>query len=142
MRSLPVRLRLTFAFTTVMAIVLTAAGLFLYLRLSNNLDHGIAQALRSRSQDISTLVQQSDTGLKQAAHGRGGRGPADGGFAQILDLNAGVVDGTAGLQRRPLLSGAQLRRAQPGPSTFDLAAGGKVPWPARILATPVHAQGR
>ena len=38
MSRLPIRLRLTLAFTLVMALVLAATGLFLYVRLGNELD--------------------------------------------------------------------------------------------------------
>jgi hypothetical protein len=59
--------RLALAFAGVMAVVLTATGLFLYLQLRSDLDHAINQGLRSRAGDISVLVQQADTGLRDAA---------------------------------------------------------------------------
>src|SRR4051812_29694254 len=64
---LPIRLRLTLAFAGVMAVVLTATGLFLYVQLRADLDHTINQGLRSRAGDISALVQQADTELRDAA---------------------------------------------------------------------------
>jgi signal transduction histidine kinase len=135
-------LKLTLAFALVMAAVLTATGLFLYLRLRTELDHSLTQGLHSRLQVVSALVQQSDTGLKDAAR-RGTRRGKDGtGFAQNLDSTGRVVDGTAGLQRRPLLSPAQLRRANSGTITFDLSSHTLDLGPVRILAAPVHAQGR
>ena len=60
---LPVRIRLTIAFGVVMAVVLLAAGMFVYQRLESNLDNGIRSALGSRSADVTALAQQSDTGL-------------------------------------------------------------------------------
>lgn len=48
---LPIRLRVTLAYTTVMALVLGALGLFVYLRLGDELDattdRGCARALRT-----------------------------------------------------------------------------------------------
>jgi two-component system OmpR family sensor kinase len=123
-----------------MAAVLAATGLFLYVSLSSELDHAIAQGLRSRAGDISALVQQSDTGLKDAA--RSGAAPAGGGFAQILDRSGRVFDATPGLHRNPLLSPSELRAAQAGASSFERARVGAVSGPARLLASPVHAQGR
>jgi two-component system, OmpR family, sensor kinase len=128
------------AFTAVMAAVLAGTGLFLYVSMSSELDHAIAQGLHSRSGDIRALVEQSDTGLKDAA--RSGAAPAGGGFAQILDRSGRVFDATPGLERRPLLNAAEIRAAQAGASSFERARAGAVSGPARLLATPVHAQGR
>src|SRR2546421_6233158 len=117
-----------------MAVVLAATGFFLHLRLASELDHTLAASLRSRTQDIGALVQQSDTGLKDAAHGRGIATGAN--FAQILDGSGHVFDGTAGLQRRPLLSAVQLQQARRGARTFDLSAGGPETRALRLLAGP------
>jgi two-component system OmpR family sensor kinase len=123
-----------------MAVLLTATGLFLYLRLGAQLDHTLAQGLRSRNADISALVQQADTGLRDAARTNAGEVGAS--PAQILDASGRVFDATPGLQRRPLLSAEELRRAKTGPATFDHARGASPSGPVRLLATPVHAQGR
>ena len=48
MERLPIRVRVTLAFAGVMAVVLTAAGLFVYLRLAHELDETINQGLRAR----------------------------------------------------------------------------------------------
>jgi signal transduction histidine kinase len=123
-----------------MAAVLAGTGLFLYLSLRGELDHAIAQGLRSRTGDISALVQQADQGLKDAAHTRAGR--SDSGFAQILDRSGRVFDATAGLHRRPLLGPAGIRASQAGTTSFGRVAHTPVSGPARLLATPVRAQGR
>jgi signal transduction histidine kinase len=47
----PVRLRLTLAFTAAMALVLLAAGAFIYYRLGTELDESIDRGLRARAQD-------------------------------------------------------------------------------------------
>lgn len=46
---LSVRIRVTLASAGVMAVVLMATGLFLYLRLGAELDTAIEQSLRSRA---------------------------------------------------------------------------------------------
>jgi two-component system OmpR family sensor kinase len=122
-----------------MAAVLAATGLFLYLSLRAELDHAIAQGLRSRTGDITALVQQADNGLKDAAHTRGAG--AESGFAQILDSSGQVFDATPGLHR-PLLSPAEIRTAAGGATSFERAVHTPLSGPARMLATPVHAQGR
>ena len=120
-----------------MALVLAATGLFLYLRLSSQLDRTLAQGLRSRSGDVSALVQQADTGLKDAT--RTGTGDVGARPAQILDTSGRVFDATSGLQRRPLLSVEDIRHLRTGARFFDRA---QASGPVRLLATPVHAQGR
>jgi signal transduction histidine kinase len=123
-----------------MALVLAATGLFLYLRLRSDLDHTLTQGLRSRAGDVSALVQQSDTGLRDAA--RSGAGVVGGDFAQILDVSGHVLDATPGLQARPILSAAQLRTAAHRTTTFDRTRTPPLPGPTRLLGTPVKAQGR
>ncbi len=115
-----------------MAAVLAATGLFLYFSLRGDLDHAIGQGLRSRTGDITALVQQADNGLGGAAHARGAGSGS--GFAQILDRSGRVFDATPGLHR-PLLRAADIRAAGAGVTSFDRAGN-------RLLATPVRAQGR
>ena len=58
-RRLPIRLKLTLAFAVVMALALSATGLFIYLRLGNDLDATLNQGLRSRAADVQALVRQA-----------------------------------------------------------------------------------
>jgi two-component system, OmpR family, sensor kinase len=133
MDRVPIRFRLTLAFTIVMAAVLAAAGAFLYLRLASDLDRTIDRGLRARATDIATLAQQADTGLREAGRSSG----ASTGVAQVLSPRGAIVDSTAGLARRPLLSGAQLARAEHGPGFVTRTLAGEQ---VRLLAMPVHAQ--
>jgi two-component system OmpR family sensor kinase len=126
-----------------MAIVLAATGIFIYLQLRADLDHTIAQGLRSRAGDISALVQQADTGLRDATT-TPARGPVAE-FAQIIDAGTGrVFDATPGLRDQPLLTGAALRAAQHAstPTLLDRRHIPATDTPIRLLATPVKAQGR
>src|SRR5215216_2613755 len=50
---LPIRVRVTLAFAGVMAIVLGAAGLFVYARMHAELDNTIEQSLRARIADVA-----------------------------------------------------------------------------------------
>jgi hypothetical protein len=47
-RRIPIRLRVTLAFAGVMAVLLAATGLFVYLRLGAELDATIDQGLRGQ----------------------------------------------------------------------------------------------
>jgi two-component system, OmpR family, sensor kinase len=133
----PIRLRLTLVFAAAMAIVLLAMGLFLYLRLGVALDRTIEQSLRSRADDVITLIQETDNGLREPQENR--LDEQGQGFAQVLQPGGMVVDGTPGL-RRPLLDPAQLTRAAGATVIVDrppLPGGDE---PVRLLATPVQTE--
>jgi signal transduction histidine kinase len=132
MDRVPVRLRLTLAFTIVMAAVLAASGAFLYLRLGSSLDRTIDRDLRTRAADIGALAQQADTGLREAR-----RSIATGGVAQILSPRGTIVDATTGVARQPLLTSRQLAHATREASFVTRTVTNQ---PVRLLATPVHAQ--
>jgi heavy metal sensor kinase len=133
---IPIRLRLTATFALAMAIVLAAAGFLLYNHLASSLDRTLAQSLRARAADISTLVQQADTGLRdsQLKPGNGN------GFVQVLDARGRIFDQTPALGRVRLLTPEQFRRTRQTTLAIDRAhrAGENV----RLLATPVSAQGQ
>jgi two-component system, OmpR family, sensor kinase len=140
LRRPPIRLRLALAFAGVMAIVLAATGLFLYLHLRSDLDGGLDRGLRARAGDVGALVAQADTGLRDAA--ATGRAGSSGDFAQILTADGRVFDATAGVSRRPLLTRAQRRAARRGAVSVARARAPGTGPPVRLLATPVRAQGR
>ena len=60
MSRLPIRVRVTLAFTAVMAVVLVAVGLLLYLRLESQLDESLDTGLRSRAGDLAALAGDTD----------------------------------------------------------------------------------
>lgn len=134
MNRVPVRIRLTLAFVVAMALVLSATGLFLYFRTGSGLDRAIDQGLKARSADVSALVEQADTGLREARL----RGP-DSGFAQVVGQRGNIMDATAGLTRRPLLTATQLAQARRKSIFVGSTANGE---PVRLLATPMTAQGQ
>src|SRR5689334_519642 len=134
MGRLPIRIRLTLAFALVMALVLAATGLFVYLRLASGLDRTIEQGLRTRAADITALVRQSDSGLRE-----GRAGGVDSGLAQVIDARGRIVDATAGVTRRLVPTAAQLRLARVHASFSTRTIAGE---PFRVLAEPVNAQGK
>jgi two-component system OmpR family sensor kinase len=134
MGRLGIRIRLTLAFALVMAVVLAATGAFLYLRLASGLDRTIEQGLRTRADDITALVGQSDSGLSA-----GRTGGVDSGLAQVIDARGRIVDATPGVARRLVPTAAQLRRARVHGSFFARTLDGE---PFRVLAQPVNARGK
>jgi two-component system, OmpR family, sensor kinase len=132
-----VRWRLTLAFAAVMALVLTATGLFVYERQASNLDRSIDRGLRTRAADVAALAQQSDSGLADA--GARGSTAARAGIAQLIDASGHVLDRTAGLSRRPVLGPSLIASARRGLAVMTEArlTNGQ---PFRLLAQAIRAQ--
>ena len=138
---LPIRVRVTLAFTAAMAILLLAAGAFLYVRLDNALDDTVDQGLRGRADDLTVLIGRSGSSLSEAT----GSPLTEQGesIAQVLDQRGAIVDSVPALRGTSLLTPTQVRRAAGGTILFDTE---NPPVPdidsLRVLATPVRAQGR
>ena len=137
MSSLPVRLRLTLAFTAVMAAVLAATGAFLYLRLENELDASLERSLRSRADEVSALAGTAGSPLNSAAEDP--LAPERESFSQVIGAGGEVIDGTT---NRRALSQDQLTRARRGPLFADRGPFPGVDDPVRMLAKPVERGGR
>jgi two-component system OmpR family sensor kinase len=139
-KRLPIRLRVTLAFAAVMAVVLAAGGLLLHARMVSELDATIDRGLRSRAADVSALIRQADSGLAES--GRSPLTEQGESLAEILDASGRVIDAPPALQRKPVLSRAEVRRALRGTTVFEHqhVPGGEDR--TRLLATPVHAQGK
>lgn len=135
MSRLPIRIRLTLASTAGMAAVLSGLAFLLLHHLAGSLDTNLDQGLRARAADIAALVQQSDTGLREAPPA-----PVAGGssFAQVLDRHGRVLDATRGVGNRPLLAPPQLAAARARPLLIPRIR--RLGADVRLLAAPVHAQ--
>jgi signal transduction histidine kinase len=123
-----------------MAAVLAVIGIVLYLRFEAQLDETLNQGLRSRAGDVSALIQRSDSAL--AAPGRSVLVERGESFAQILDADGAVVDGSPKLQAEPLLTRELVERAARETFIFTRPNPFEQGEPARLLATPVTARGR
>ena len=118
------RLRLTLAFVLAMALLLAAAGTFLYVRLGSALDEQIDSTLRTRADDVAALVRGgSDLGDATLAE-------SDESFAQVLGPGGRVRDATPGLGASPLLRPDEVARARRETVVVERQG-------MRLLATPV-----
>ncbi|MGZ6728078.1 MAG: sensor histidine kinase [Gaiellaceae bacterium] len=131
MSRLPIRVRLTLAFTLVMAVVLAAMSFFVYVRVDNALLATVDQSLRSESTDVSHL-----------GRGRLDRdSAAGGGIAQVIRPGGSVIGSDPpGLPL--LLSSAELRHVSAG---GRIVRSGSLPgvrghW--RLLAQEKRLRGR
>jgi signal transduction histidine kinase len=121
---LSLRLRLTLAFVLTMALVLAAAGTFLYVRLGSALDEQIDSTLRTRADDVAALVRGG------SALGDSRLAESDESFAQVLASDGRVRDATSGVGASPLLTSAELDRARNETVVVERRG-------TRLLAAPV-----
>ncbi|HVC84243.1 MAG TPA: ATP-binding protein [Solirubrobacteraceae bacterium] len=139
-RRLPIRLRVNLAFALVLAVVLAGTGAFLDLRFAAEMKSAIDQSLRSRAGDVIALVGQADSGLRQA--GAVGLSTRARDFAQVLAPTGQIVDSSPQTAGHAVLSASRLPRPN-APGTFiEQAAVAGLVGRVRMLAVPVHAQGR
>ncbi len=131
MARMPLRFKLTLAFTGVMAVLLTGAGIALSVLVANNLDNTIDDGLAARAGDAIAVVaaQPGQSALDSTGEA----------FAQVLDANGVVVDTTSGAGDDSLLDKATLAKARQGVVIVDghTADGAAV----RLLARPVTTDG-
>ena len=91
MSRLPVRLRLTLAFTAVMAVVLVAVGLFVYARVGSDLDEALDQSLRTRADDLAAVATTPSSAPPDERLVE-----RDESLTQMIALDGNVVDATPG----------------------------------------------
>jgi two-component system OmpR family sensor kinase len=123
MRRLPVRLRLTAAFAVAMVLVLVGSGLFVYLRLKNDLNESVTAGLVARATAVAADNSPS----------AGAAGDREEGFAQLLRRDGSVLDSTGGI-RGEALSPAELRRAAAGEEILVERKVAGIEGTARVLA--------
>ena len=131
MSRMPLRFKLTLAFTGVMAVLLAGAGIALSLLVASNLDSTIDDGLEARAGDAAAVVRTA-----------GASSPAPASRSRRCSTPDGdVVDTTTGAGGRPLLDAASLReRARGGVVIVERSAqdGARL----RLLARPVRGGRR
>ena len=103
----------------VIAIVLGLTGVFLYQRFRADLNDTIDRGLRTRGDEVTSLVRQTDDGLGAALRRATG---ADEDFAQVLNRQGTVVATTPQVEHGALLRGAELGRAIAAAAELEHAA--------------------
>jgi two-component system, OmpR family, sensor kinase len=126
-------------FAAVMALVLGATGVFVYLRFSAELDATINSGLRSRASDVAALIKEADSGLREGHQNLVGRTES---FAEVLDANGRVSDSSLSIGHHVLLAPSELRRALRGPIFLDRGPLPGLQDQSRLLAAPVSARGQ
>jgi two-component system OmpR family sensor kinase len=129
---LPIRIRLTLVFAGVIALVLAGTGSFVYVRVGSSLSHALNQDLRARADDVGALAGRPGSGDPREFAGSEG-------VAQLIGPDGRVLRATAQLDRRPLLSPAELAQAHQHTIIVErprLPGFGEGRW--RLLATPAQ----
>jgi two-component system OmpR family sensor kinase len=131
---LPLRIKLTLAFTGVMAILLAAAGIALNLLVAANLDSTIDDGLAARAGDAAALVRG---GVRNGRLNDSGET-----FAQVLSPDGQVLDATPAAGRAAVLTPAETARA--ARRTLILERGGfkRETEGLRLLARPAGTRAR
>jgi two-component system OmpR family sensor kinase len=137
---LPIRLRVSAAFAVAMAVVLILSGSILYLRVGSHLSAALDRQLRLRANDLAVLASRPGRPLEAEHRIRFVETGET--YAQVLDRNGRVVDGTAPLGRASVLSRAELRRALAGEIYTNRGSVPGLDEPSRIFATHVTRSGR
>jgi heavy metal sensor kinase len=140
MSRLPVKLRVTLVFASVMAVVLGATGLFLYLRLESELNRSIDTDLQSRSQQLIKEIRVKDKGLGEAARSLLDSRAEE--FAQVLTTSGRLFDPEAQPTGRPAVPVSRLAAAEPDGVTSERSDWGATAEPERFLARPFEFEGR
>jgi signal transduction histidine kinase len=141
MSRFPTRARLTLAFAAVMAVALTALGLFAYHRIADGLSQDLDRELAARAQDLTGLLTRTPPGSLQDLAGTGlvERGES---FAEVVAPDGTVLAATSTLRGRPLLSRAEVRAAAHRTLMLNRPDAPGLDEPARLLATRVTTDGR
>jgi signal transduction histidine kinase len=130
---LPIRRRLALTFAAGMAVVLASLGVFLYVRLGDELLASIDLGLRSRAQVIEAGV-----GDGAFAGGPPALSDPDEAFSQVLGPSGEILESSPEVAGAPLVGPAELH--QRGPVFVNRTAAG-LEDPARLLIVPI-AGGR
>ena len=128
------RLRLALVFAAATAVVLSGAGWFVYNSVASDLSRALDQELRARAQDLSTLVAHG--GSLRAS--RGGLIENGESFAEVIAGDGRVLDATAPIGTRQLISSAQVGRAFRAPLFTNRSSAPGLDEPARLLAVPLQ----
>ena len=103
---LPLRLRLTLAFSVGMALVLLGLGAYGYLRIGADLEASVDAGLRSRAQVLVDAASSSQAAEVVAANGK--LIDPDEAFAQILDASGRIIEASSAVSEAPLLSPSEM----------------------------------
>ena len=136
MRRISDRWRVTLAFGAALALVLAAAGTFVYVRFEDELMRTVDTGLRTRAAEVTALRRSGATlaGARPAALVE-----QEESFALVLSRTGNVLDATPGAPD-PRLTADERGRARAGPLFLERPHGAADGEPARLLAAPAGGE--
>ena len=138
MSRLPIRIKVTLAFTAAMALVLAATGFVVYTRFESSLKTTFDDGLRSRADEVVTLAGPDGSGLGTTAVRRlVERGES---FAQFMDAEGRVLSSWPPHLTTPLFDTETVATfARPGtePKFFDRDRAQGLDDPVRLYVRPI-----
>ena len=137
MTRLPIRWRVTLAFSVALLVVLVAVGAFIYLRQEAVLGRALDRGLQARAAEVGAVVVRSPGGFDApAAPGL----ESDESVAQVLRADGTVVASSLP-GAPPLLDAEGLRRARAARVFIDRPGDAALDESLRLLAGPARAGG-
>ncbi|MBK8294912.1 MAG: HAMP domain-containing protein [Solirubrobacterales bacterium] len=133
MNRVPVRIRLAAGFAAGLAVVLIAAGAFLYFEVAGNLEETMSANLASRADEARSLLEAS--GERGIDLGGVRSGDEETTFAQVIGPDGGVIESTLPEQAQ-LLSPKQLAAASIGPTSLGTLRVEGIEGKSRAVAWP------
>jgi len=127
-RRWPLRIRLTAAFTVLMALVLLSVGIATVTHMRESLDSSITESLVYRLRDLQPVATVAAPVLSGVSRDTG---------EQVLDARGRVIASSAEVVGPALLDPHELDSARRGQVVVDHAAGGTLDGPVRVGAAPV-----
>ncbi|MDH3227442.1 MAG: ATP-binding protein [Thermoleophilia bacterium] len=135
---IPIRWRLTLAFSLALALVILGFGLLLRQSLAASLDEGLTESLRARADEVAALVQTTGgEGLSDFPQSRLSESAES--FAQVLDADGAVVSTSSAGLRGPVLTPVQAERARSRAEFTTIPQREGLDHRARLLARGVGA---
>nr|MBA2601137.1 HAMP domain-containing protein [Actinomycetota bacterium] len=141
--SLPIKVRLTVWYLTLLAVILTAFGAFLFLRLKSDLINAVDQILGSRAAQISLGYQGSDQNFQDVGDASLRNLPPGETAAQTLSATGTVLDATGdpALADQPMIGVQEVATALQGRRIVASVTLGSDNEPFRVLALRLPGPG-
>jgi two-component system OmpR family sensor kinase len=119
----------------VIAVVLAATGVFVFLQFEHEANAALDSGLRSRADELSAAVRRSGSTVVHSRH-LVGKGDS---LAEVLEPDGAVLDSSLTIGDADLLTADQLRRAATEDVFVDRDSLPGTDGGVRLLATPVQA---
>jgi two-component system, OmpR family, sensor kinase len=120
----------------VIAVVLAAVGVFVYLQFQREAETTVDAGLQSRADELAAVVRQEKTNLAEGQQHLVGKTDS---FAEVLDPQGNVLDSSPVIGGASVLDPEQVREAARAPTFISSGPLPSLDGGSRLLAMPVQA---